>query len=83
MHREDLLNTIREYQFYAIDLNLYLDNFPEDKKATKDFRIISSKLNSLIMQYEKHYGPLTNFGTSSVECPPDWVNQPWPWEKCR
>ena len=28
----DLLNEIRKYQFYAMELNLYLDNFPSNKK---------------------------------------------------
>ena len=30
MSKEELLEKIMQYQFYAVDLNLYLDNFPEN-----------------------------------------------------
>ena len=41
MCENDLLNEIKKYQFYAVELNLYLDNFPNNKKATNDYKIIS------------------------------------------
>ncbi|WP_454054621.1 spore coat protein CotJB [Clostridium sp. Marseille-Q7071] len=81
MHANELLNTIREYQFYAIELNLFLDNFPHDEKATKDFKITSHKLTCLINEYEEKFGPLTNFGSAFVENPPLWVKDPWPWQR--
>ena len=28
MYEKDLLKDIRKYLFYAVELNLYLDNFP-------------------------------------------------------
>lgn len=77
---KDLLNNIRMYQFCAIELNLYLDNFPNDKNAREDYEKVSCKLTSLVHDYEKAYGPLTNFGSAFVEEPKAWVNQPWPWE---
>ena len=80
MSRYNLLNTIKKYQFYTIDLNLYLDNFPYDEEAIEDYKLISKKLNSLIYEYECKYGPLTNFGTAFKNNPEKWVNQPWPWE---
>ena len=48
----DLLNEIRKYQFYAIELNLYLDNFPSNKKAINDYKKISERLDYLITNYE-------------------------------
>lgn len=80
MYLDDLLDKIRIYQFCAIDLNLYLDNFPDNKDATEDYRRVSSKLTDLIGEYEKDYGPLTNFGSSFMEDPQSWVEKPWPWE---
>lgn len=77
---KDLLNTIRMYQFSAVELNLYLDNFPNDKNAIEDYEKVSCKLDSLIHEYEKNCGPLTNFGSAFVENPKAWVDQPWPWE---
>lgn len=53
MTKKDILNSIRIYHFCAIDLNLYLDNFPEDKNATEDYCKVSAKLQSLIADYEK------------------------------
>jgi spore coat protein JB len=82
MNPKDMLNSIRIYQFCALDLNLYLDNFPDDKNAMEDYNKVSHKLTSLINEYEKECGPLTNFGSAFVENPKAWVEQPWPWEKC-
>ena len=39
MNANELLSAIREYQFYAIELNLYLDNFPNDERAKKILKL--------------------------------------------
>ena len=80
MNENELLFKIMKYIFYAVELNLYLDNFPENSKATKDYKMISEKLNCLIRQYEETYGPLTNFGSASIEAPEKWTSNPWPWD---
>lgn len=82
MERLELLEKIMKYQFYAVDLNLFLDNFPSNKEATKDLEEISNKLRSLVKDYEKSYGPLTNFGSAYIQDPELWINTPWPWENC-
>lgn len=82
MNPKDMLKSIRVYQFCAVDLNLYLDNFPDDKNARDDYNKVSCKLKNLISEYEKACGPLTNFGSAFVENPKAWVNRPWPWENC-
>ena len=38
MNSYSLMNNIRMLQFAAIELNLYLDNFPENKEATKKYK---------------------------------------------
>ncbi|NME84086.1 spore coat protein CotJB [Clostridium sp. SM-530-WT-3G] len=81
MNKYELLNSIRIYQFCALDLNLYLDNFPTDENAIDDYCKVSAKLDSLMAEYEKNYGPLRNFGNSFYECPEKWVEQCWPWEQ--
>ena len=78
-----LMNNIRMLQFAAIELNLYLDNFPENKEATKKYKEISPKLDELINDYEVKYGPIRNFGDAYVEDPIAWTESPWPWEKQR
>ncbi|NFI93137.1 spore coat protein CotJB [Clostridium botulinum] len=81
MYEKDLLDSIRIYQFSAVELNLFLDNFPDNENAKKDYDIVSAKLTCLINEYEKNFGPLTNFGTSFKEDPRSWIEKPWPWEK--
>ena len=76
----ELMNHIQKLQFYAVELNLYLDNFPNNKEAREDYENISKKLDKLINQYEYEYGTIRNFGSAYVEDPSSWVNQPWPWE---
>lgn len=83
MCREEHLELIMQLQFYAVDLNLYLDNFPTNSKAVEDYKFISSKLEKLVCDYEQKYGPLTNFASAHMEDPDAWVNSPWPWEKVK
>lgn len=80
MSKEELLEKIMQNQFYAVELNLYLDNFPDNKKATEDFEAVSSNLNCLMCKYENLYGPLTNLGSAFVTNPKAWTDTPWPWE---
>lgn len=83
MNREEHLELIRKLQFYAVDLNLYLDNYPNNAKATEDYRFVSEKLTQIICDYEQKYGPLTNFASAHMEDPEAWVNSPWPWEQVK
>ncbi|MBD7910500.1 MULTISPECIES: spore coat protein CotJB [Clostridium] len=80
MNPHEYLSKIRKLLFFAVDLNLYLDNFPENRKATEDYKFVSSKLEKLICEYEQQYGPLSNFGSAYIENPEAWINTPWPWE---
>ena len=80
MNQREHLNSIRKLQFFALDLNLYLDNFPTCKEAIDDYKLISSKLRKLIWDYEQEYGPLTNFGYVPGSSPWQWVCNPWPWD---
>lgn len=82
MKSSDLMNNIQKLQFAAVELNLYLDNFPKDENATEDYKKISKKLDKLINEYESKYGPIRNFGDAYLEDPKSWVNSPWPWELC-
>lgn len=83
MKKSDLLLAIQKYNFYAVELNLYLDNFPNCTEAKEDLKVISQKLNALICEYEEHYGPFTNFGHSNSTDMEKWLCGPWPWENER
>ncbi|MDO5780802.1 MAG: spore coat protein CotJB [Clostridium celatum] len=80
MNQRECLDAIRKLQFFAIDLNLYLDNFPNCKDAIDDYKLISSKLRKLMWDYEQSYGPLSNFGSAYIQNPDAWIDTPWPWE---
>lgn len=81
MAREELMEKIRELQFAAVELNLFLDNHPENKQALSDYNKISEDLSQLKRMYEEKCGPLTNYGYAPSQYPWQWVNEPWPWER--
>lgn len=80
MTREFMMRKIQELEFAAVELNLYLDNFPNHQKALMDYNMYTQQLIQLKKAYEMKYGPLTNFGTAPSQYPWAWINEPWPWE---
>lgn len=80
MNEKELLENVMKYQFYLLDLHLFLDTHPDCKEAQEDYKALSVKLCSAIKDYEKQCGPLFNYGLSSVVDSENWVNSKWPWE---
>ncbi len=76
--KEEMLFNINEMSFYSHDLNLYLDNYPNDKNALDLFKKYSNMTNALIKEYESKYGPIKVSGSSS-NIPFNWVSS-FPWE---
>lgn len=74
------LSEIQKLEFQAIDLNLFLDTHPGDKKALEEYNKTVSELAKSKKAYEAYYGPLTNFGYAESKCSWQWVQNPWPWE---
>lgn len=79
-NRSQMLNKIRELEFAAVELNLFLDNFPHNHQALADFNCVTENLMKLKRRFEMEYGPLTNFGYAQSKAPWRWVEDPWPWE---
>ena len=77
--REDLIMQIDEQRFAIIEMNLYLDIYPNDKNALNKFNSYLRKEKELINLYESKYGPMT---ISSPVQTANWLwnNSPWPWE---
>ena len=77
--REDLITQIDEQRFAIIEMNLYLDIYPNDKNALNKFNSYLRKEKELINLYESKYGPMT---ISSPVQTDNWLwnNSPWPWE---
>lgn len=78
---EELLNKINDYEFTLIDINLFLDTHPSDKKALADYNTYAAELATLKNRFIKEYGPLQNFGNSTSEGSWKWNSQAWPWDK--
>lgn len=78
--RKRMLIQIMALQFTAVELNLFLDTHPQDKRALCDYNKTVEDLNELKIEYENAFGPLTNFGYAPSEYPWRWVEEPWPWQ---
>ena len=78
--RQKLLLEIMENCFYAHELNLYLDNFPNDKERIELFNEYNKKAKDLTIEYSNKYEPLTLSGNGLNEIPWSWEESPWPWE---
>ncbi|MCR4434307.1 MAG: spore coat protein CotJB [Clostridiales bacterium] len=78
-NRQKLLKQLSALDFMAVDLNLYLDTHPYDRDALLRYNSIVMQANALRSYYERMYGPLYSFRSTS-DYPWRWINNPWPWE---
>ena len=77
MTREELLCKIKQYKFSTIELALYLDTHPEDKRALALHNDYANILKDYEDKYQKVYGPLTIYYPCNKW---RWLEEPWPWE---
>ena len=76
--REEMINELRALKFSIIELGLYLNTHPCDKKAICMHKEYCNKYRKLADQYQKMYGPLTiMFPCNSWR----WLEEQWPWER--
>lgn len=76
----DMLTYIDSLCFALIDLNLYLDVYPNDTKIIDLFNSYRMEKDEITKEYESKYGPLTLNSCSLNRTPWAWNNMPWPWE---
>ena len=79
-HQAQMLKEIMSFEFSAVELNLFLDTHPSDAKALAEYNQVCEVLKKLRYEYEKCYGPLTNFGNAPSQFPWRWIDEPWPWQ---
>lgn len=77
----ELLTYVDALSFAMIDLNLYLDVYPDDKNALQLFNQYRVQADEYTKKYEEKYGPLELTSNSLNTFPWAWDNSPWPWEK--
>ncbi len=80
--RRAKLRAVQEADFFAYDLQLYLDTHPDCIRALELYTETVEKAKKLRDEYETEYGPLTA-SSSSVIPPWQWIDSPWTWEKER
>jgi spore coat protein JB len=79
MDRKKLLREITALDFKIIELNLFLNTHPDNRKAIEEFNQTVTDARALKEIYNKHYGMLTSQDSRS-RYPWEWLNEPWPWE---
>lgn len=75
-----MLTDIDSLDFAIIDLNLYLDIYPDDKYAIDLFNKYRNEQNELLHTYQNEYGPILLNSDALNNIPWMWDNKPWPWE---
>ena len=75
-----LLTDIDALGFAMIDLNLYLDVFPNDREKIALYNQYRKEKESMLKEYESKYGPITTNSDSLNTYPWAWNNMPWPWD---
>ena len=78
MSRGKLLHLIDTLTFVKGELELYLDAYPDCRKALADYRETVAHLERATTAYEENYAPLWASGAAK-ENGWSWVKTPWPW----
>lgn len=76
----ELLTYIDALGFACIDLNLYLDVYPNNKEIIDLYNQYNRQKQELMEQYQNKYGPLVLSSNSLNSYPWAWDDKPWPWE---
>ena len=76
--REKMLKEIKCLNFAIIELGLYLNTHPNDRKALCLHTEYANKLNVLKDKYQRIFGPLTIYYPCNEW---RWLENPWPWER--
>ena len=75
-----LLTYLDALCFAMIDINLYLDVYPDDKDMISLFNQYRTEANKLKEEYQNKYGPILTDSNANNRYPFAWINSPWPWE---
>lgn len=76
----EMLTELDSLGFAMIDLNLYLDVYPNDQQMIELFNQYLHQKKEIKEKYEKEYGPLTINSSTLNQVPWAWGTNPWPWQ---
>ena len=67
MNREELLNSLTQLDFMAVDLGLYLNTHPEDTEAIDAYNQVIVAADTVRTKYEDAFGPLCSFRSYATD----------------
>ena len=70
---------LQRISFALVELVLYLDAYPNCRKALAYYHSLLDMKKKLTAEYQAQYGPITAFGNDS-RSEWNWTKTPWPWE---
>ncbi len=81
MNEQQAVNRIHQLDFVLVELELYLDTHPADRKALTLRMEMKKRRTEALAAYEKEFGHYneTAAGTVAGEYW-NWIKSPWPWE---
>lgn len=80
--RDCLLLQVDILEFYAHEMNLYLDTHPQDQNALAIFIKYSQLAQEAREKFECQFGPLTVNNSNNPQMF-TWISKPWPWQRER
>ena len=78
--RDESLLNIGQLSFARHELNLLLDNYPNNQEALKLFNKYRTMEENEVKNYERRFGPLNITSNDMTNIPFKWENDKWPWE---
>lgn len=76
----EMLTYIDALCFACIDLDLYLDIYPDNKQFIDLYNQYNMQKKELMEKYQAKFGPLLLSSNSLNSYPWAWDDKPWPWE---
>ena len=77
--RQQMLLNVQINEFVAHEINLYLDNHPNDGRMLRLYHEYVRRAKEARKEFENHYGPLAVQNTNK-NIPFQWIEEPWPWQ---
>lgn len=71
---------VDKYYFAMLELQFYLDNFPNDEEAIAVYTNFQKSYLDAKQSYEDKYGAIDMGSNSLNRSPWDWTMKSWPWE---
>ena len=79
--REEALLNLDQTAFAMHEINLYLDNFPDDQNMINQFNEFRKAYDEMLNNYQSKYGPISINNPYMTESPFAWTKDSWPWDR--